>query len=104
MRPFQSFREAFLALVSGLSFIKIAELCYDPLRTFMVGQLSARSKPALGAQTADCAGFYAAPFTELNSSGVATIKRGKLEVHDLAKLKQLASFNPNYLHHLHDDY
>ena len=42
--------------------------------------------------------------TELNSSGVATIKRGKLEVHDLAKLKQLASFNPNYLHHLHDDY
>lgn len=40
--------------------------------------------------------------TELNKTGVATFRRGKLEVKDLAKLKKLALFNPNYLHHLYD--
>jgi CRP-like cAMP-binding protein len=38
--------------------------------------------------------------TELNATGVATLKRGTLEVHDLRKLMALAVFNPNYLHHL----
>jgi CRP-like cAMP-binding protein len=41
--------------------------------------------------------------TELNKTGVATLKRGRLEVKDMGKLKQLALFNPNYLHHLTDD-
>jgi CRP-like cAMP-binding protein len=41
--------------------------------------------------------------TELNNTGVATLKRGQLEVNDMGKLKQLALFNPNYLHHLTDD-
>lgn len=39
---------------------------------------------------------------ELNDSGLATLKRGSLTVHDLAGLKNLAMFNPNYLHHLYD--
>ena len=41
--------------------------------------------------------------TELNNTGVATLKRGRFEVKDMGKLKQLALFNPNYLHHLTDD-
>ena len=41
--------------------------------------------------------------TELNTTGVATLKRGRFEVKDMSKLKQLALFNPNYLHHLTDD-
>lgn len=41
--------------------------------------------------------------TELNATGAATLKRGKLEVHSLAKLQKLASFNPNYLHHLYEE-
>jgi CRP-like cAMP-binding protein len=40
--------------------------------------------------------------TELNHTGVATLKRGRLEVKDMDKLKELALFNPNYLHHLTD--
>ncbi|HEV7233772.1 MAG TPA: Crp/Fnr family transcriptional regulator [Sphingorhabdus sp.] len=40
---------------------------------------------------------------ELNRSGVATLKRGTLEVHSQQKLQQLAAFNPNYLHHLYDE-
>jgi len=39
---------------------------------------------------------------ELNATGAATLRRGKLEVHSLAKLQKLASFNPNYLHHLYE--
>lgn len=41
--------------------------------------------------------------TELNKTGVATLRQGKLEVKDLNKLKKLAVFNSNYLHHLHDE-
>jgi CRP-like cAMP-binding protein len=40
--------------------------------------------------------------SELNKSGVATLKRGKLEVKNLAKLQKLAVFNANYLHHLYE--
>jgi len=40
---------------------------------------------------------------ELNDSGVATLSRGRLEVKNLEKLKRLAAFNPNYLHHLYED-
>jgi CRP-like cAMP-binding protein len=40
--------------------------------------------------------------TEMNQTGVATLKRGKLRVNNLSQLKQLALFNPNYLHHLYD--
>lgn len=40
--------------------------------------------------------------TQLNKTGVATLKRGKFEVKNLTQLKKLASFNSNYLHHLHD--
>lgn len=40
--------------------------------------------------------------TELNATGIATLKRGTLTVHSLSKLKKLALFNPNYLHHLYD--
>lgn len=40
--------------------------------------------------------------SELNKTGLATLKRGKLEVKDLAKLQKLALFNPNYLHHLYE--
>lgn len=39
---------------------------------------------------------------ELNACGMATLKRGSLTVHDLAALKNLAMFNPNYLHHLYE--
>lgn len=39
---------------------------------------------------------------ELNDTGLATLKRGHLIVHDLSGLKNLAMFNPNYLHHLYD--
>jgi CRP-like cAMP-binding protein len=39
---------------------------------------------------------------ELNRTGVATLKKGRLEVKDMGKLKELALFNPNYLHHLTD--
>jgi CRP-like cAMP-binding protein len=40
--------------------------------------------------------------SELNKTGVATLRRGMLEVTDLSKLKKLAVFNSNYLHHLHE--
>lgn len=40
--------------------------------------------------------------TQLNRTGVAALRRGKLEVTDLQKLKKLAAFNPNYLHHLYE--
>jgi CRP-like cAMP-binding protein len=39
---------------------------------------------------------------ELNRTGIATIKRGKLEVRNLRGLQELALFNPHYLHHLYD--
>lgn len=39
---------------------------------------------------------------ELNATGIATLQRGKLTVHDLKGLKKLALFNPNYLHHLYE--
>jgi CRP-like cAMP-binding protein len=39
---------------------------------------------------------------ELEKTGIVKIGRGKLHVRDLAKLKVLAVFNPNYLHHLYD--
>jgi CRP-like cAMP-binding protein len=39
---------------------------------------------------------------ELNATGIATLKRGMLEVHDLRGLMKLAVFNPNYLHHLYE--
>jgi CRP-like cAMP-binding protein len=41
--------------------------------------------------------------TELNKTGIVTVKRGKLEVRNLPKLQKLAAFNPNYLHHLYDE-
>jgi CRP-like cAMP-binding protein len=40
--------------------------------------------------------------SELNKTGVATLRRGMLEVTDLNRLKKLAVFNSNYLHHLHE--
>lgn len=40
--------------------------------------------------------------SELNKTGVAILRRGKLEVKDLGKLKKLAMFNSNYLHHLYE--
>jgi CRP-like cAMP-binding protein len=39
---------------------------------------------------------------ELENTGILKMGRGKLLVSDLAKLKSLAVFNPNYLHHLYD--
>jgi CRP-like cAMP-binding protein len=39
---------------------------------------------------------------ELNRTGFVSLKRGQLEVKDLERLKKLAAFNPNYLHHLSD--
>jgi CRP-like cAMP-binding protein len=36
---------------------------------------------------------------ELNDSGVATLSRRRLIVHDQKALQQLAGFNPNYLHY-----
>lgn len=39
---------------------------------------------------------------ELNATGIATLQRGRLAVHDLKGLKTLAMFNPNYLHHLYE--
>jgi len=41
--------------------------------------------------------------TELNKTGFVSLRRGKLEVKDLAKLQKLAMFNPNYLHQLYDE-
>jgi CRP-like cAMP-binding protein len=40
--------------------------------------------------------------TQLNKTGVATLRRGRLEVKNLGQLKKLAVFNSNYLHHLYD--
>lgn len=39
---------------------------------------------------------------ELNKTGVATLRSGRLEVKNLNQLKKLAVFNSNYLHHLYD--
>lgn len=39
---------------------------------------------------------------EMNATGIVTLRRGTLTVHDLNGLKELALFNPNYLHHLYD--
>lgn len=39
---------------------------------------------------------------EMNATDIVTLKRGTLTVHDLNGLKELALFNPNYLHHLYD--
>lgn len=39
--------------------------------------------------------------SQLNKSGVAIVRREKLEVTDLHKLKKIAAFNSNYLHHLY---
>jgi CRP-like cAMP-binding protein len=36
---------------------------------------------------------------KLNATGIVTLHRRKLHVHNMAKLKALAAFNPNYLHH-----
>ena len=35
---------------------------------------------------------------KLNATGMVTIKRGSLMIHDAAGLMRLAAFNPNYLH------
>ncbi len=40
--------------------------------------------------------------TQLNKTGVATLRRGRLEVKNLNQLKKLAVFNSNYLHHLYE--
>ena len=37
---------------------------------------------------------------KLNDSGMATLSRRRLSVHDLRALQDAASFNPNYLHHI----
>lgn len=37
--------------------------------------------------------------SELHETGVVTLKRRRLIVHDVAGLRKLASFNPDYLHH-----
>jgi CRP-like cAMP-binding protein len=39
---------------------------------------------------------------ELNQTGIAAISRGSLTVYDIGALKNLAMFNPNYLHHLYE--
>lgn len=39
---------------------------------------------------------------EMNATGIVTLRRGTLTVHDLNGLKDLALFNPNYLHHLYN--
>jgi CRP-like cAMP-binding protein len=39
---------------------------------------------------------------DLENTGIVKIGRGSLTVHDLAGLKDLAMFNPNYLHHLYE--
>ncbi len=39
---------------------------------------------------------------EIERTGIMTLRRGTLTVHNLADLKELAIFSPNYLHHLYD--
>jgi CRP-like cAMP-binding protein len=39
---------------------------------------------------------------ELRNTEIVRMGRGKLQVRNLAKLKSLAVFNPNYLHHLYE--
>lgn len=36
---------------------------------------------------------------ELHETGLVTLRRGRLTVHDVTGLRRLASFNPDYLHH-----
>lgn len=40
---------------------------------------------------------------KLNASGIATVARRAIVVHDLSALKAAANFNPNYLHHQNNE-
>ncbi len=66
-------------------------ICDFPLTQVDVGDALGMTQPHVSRTIA-----------ELNRSGFATITRGKLEVHNLRGLQELALFNPHYLHHIYD--
>lgn len=76
-----------------LKMVGLAEngLCRFPLTQSDIGDALGMTQPHVSRTIKD-----------LNATGVATIQRGTLRVNDLAGLRQLAVFNPNYLHHLYE--
>lgn len=65
--------------------------CYFPLRQSDIADSLGMTQPHVSRTVA-----------ELNATGIVTLQRGTLTVHDLDDLKKLSLFNPNYLHHLYD--
>jgi CRP-like cAMP-binding protein len=76
-----------------LKMVGLAEngLCRFPLTQCDIGDALGMTQP-----------HVSRTIKELNASGVATIQRGTLRVANLDGLRQLALFNPNYLHHLYE--
>jgi CRP-like cAMP-binding protein len=76
-----------------LKMVGLAEngLCRFPLTQSDIGDALGMTQPHVSRTVKD-----------LNATGVATIQRGTLRVNDLAGLRNLAVFNPNYLHHLYE--
>lgn len=65
--------------------------CYFPLTQSDIGDALGMTQPHVSRTV-----------SEMNATGLATLQRGRLLVHNLEGLKKLALFNPNYLHHLYD--
>ena len=76
-----------------LKMVGLAEngLCRFPLTQSDIGDALGMTQPHVSRTIKD-----------LNATGVVTIQRGTLRVHDLSGLRTLALFNPNYLHHLYE--
>ena len=75
-----------------LKMVGLAEngLCRFPLTQSDIGDALGMTQPHVSRTIKD-----------LNASGLVTIGRRTLRVHDLQGLNELAMFNPNYLHHLY---
>lgn len=83
----------------------LAHLCCElflRLRLIGLNQGSACSIPLTQRDIADALGLtethVGRMIKKLNNSGAATLRRRKLEVHNMKELQRIARFNPNYLH------
>jgi CRP-like cAMP-binding protein len=65
-----------------------ANKCPFPLTQFDIGDALGMTQP-----------HVSRVIRQLNASGLVSLKRRVLTVHDLAGLREFAGFNPNYLHH-----
>jgi CRP-like cAMP-binding protein len=76
-----------------LKMVGLAEngLCRFPLTQSDIGDALGMTQPHVSRTIKD-----------LNASGLANIQRGTLRINDLQGLRELAMFNPNYLHHLYE--